>query len=114
MMPLGYISDTVGRNTTGVVGEETEERSSRSRESVRGYVARSSCGANWVGLTNIETTVESFSAILLRTGRPSDHSATCDRLVHIPKLICPSCRAPMVATYPTLLRSSNSFILHSL
>lgn len=98
VIPLGYISGTVGKNTTGVVGEEREERSSRSRGSVRGYVARSSCGANWAGLTNMERTVRSFSAILLRTSNLSDYSATCCPTVCIPRLKCPSCRAPMVAT----------------
>lgn len=37
-------------------------RSSRSPGKVRGYVARSSCGANWAGFTKMERTVSSFSA----------------------------------------------------
>lgn len=39
-----------------------DERRERSCGRVRGYVARSSLGANCAGLTKIETTVNSFSA----------------------------------------------------
>lgn len=81
-MPEGYISGTVGKNTadavrvtesTGDTELETDslsaDRSSRSRGRVRGYVARSSWGANWAGLTKIDNTVRSFSASDLLTLR---------------------------------------------
>jgi len=38
-----------------------------SCSSVRGYVVRSSCGANCAGFTNMERTVRSFSARDVRT-----------------------------------------------
>lgn len=68
-IPLGYISSTVGTNTAAAVRPDTEtaERSSRSCGRVRGYVARSSCGANCAGLTKMERTVRSFSARERRT-----------------------------------------------
>ena len=56
-MPLGYISDTVGAKTASVLRDimdeeddgtltAKEESIERSCARVRGYVFRSSCGAN--------------------------------------------------------------------
>ena len=72
-IPAGYISPTVGTNTAAGprgpdgVGTERAWRSARSPGSVRGYVARSSWGANCAGLTKMERTVRSFSASERRT-----------------------------------------------
>lgn len=45
-------------------GEENDRDSNslRSWGKVRGYVARSSWGANWAGFTKMDKTVRSFSA----------------------------------------------------
>lgn len=69
VMPEGYISETVGANiadaervsSVGVL-THTELMSLRSLGRVRGYVARSSCGANWAGFTKMESTVRSLSS----------------------------------------------------
>jgi hypothetical protein len=68
LMPDGYMSLTCGINTAEAFLTASPTvtscavRSSRSLGRVRGYVARSSCGANWAGLTKMERTVRSFSA----------------------------------------------------
>ena len=69
VIPDGYISSTVGTNTAAAVrpATSTSARSSMSRGRVRGYVARSSWGANCAGFTKIDRTVRSFSASERRT-----------------------------------------------
>lgn len=66
VIPLGYRASTGGRNKAdtlrgGCAGLEAETRAAMSASRVRGYVARSSCGANWAGLTKMETIVWSHS-----------------------------------------------------
>ena len=72
-MPDGYISFAVGANTAAgyLVSHDPApfvddwasvfSRILISWGRVRGYDARSSCGANCAGLTKMETTVRSFS-----------------------------------------------------
>src|SRR5580692_11046364 len=69
-----------------------------SESKVRGYLARSSLGPNWVGLTKIEVTTWVHS-----------------RFARSTRAMCPAWRAPIVGTRPTILfsaraRRADSFI----
>lgn len=79
--PSGYISSTEGWKT---MSQPSRSSIPQSRAKSRGYVARSSLGANCVGLTNTEATVLSQRRTDSRT-----------------RLACPSCRYPIVGTRPT-------------
>jgi hypothetical protein len=144
--PRGYISSTGGRKTADTERDEDEEDEDGEEESehsedtsdssVRGYVARSSCGANCAGLTKMESTVWSFSASDDRTVektngivRPLLTRLAISGMVNgitkqskafhrtekptlssaSPRLRCPSCNAPIVGTNPTDFPSSNAF-----
>lgn len=80
VIPLGYRASTGGRNKAETLrdGCVAEARAAMSASRVRGYVARSSCGANWAGLTKIETIVWSHSdneACTVRGAAVSESSA---------------------------------------
>src|SRR5437016_7601212 len=81
--PGGYISSTAGVKTASTPASRAWRRSpSRSR----GYVVKSSCGPNCLGLTKIDSTTTSHS---LR--------AACTRLRW------PACKYPIVGTRPMRL-----------
>lgn len=91
-IPAGYISAADGTKQTStffllvvVVVVVISFNSSRSESNVRGYFAKSSCGANWAGLTKIETTTLSQDARAFLT-----------------RDIWPAWRAPIVGTKPTV------------
>ena len=77
----GYI--TVASGTNAIVAP-CDSAPARSAASVRGYVARSSVGANCSGLTKMLSTTQSHRA---RARSISDK--------------CPACSAPIVGTKPT-------------
>src|SRR5262249_54364754 len=81
--PGGYTSSTGGANTEST---STADNLARSSSKFRGYLEKSSCGANCLGLTKIETIVQSHSWMLRST-----------------RLKCPACSAPIVGTRPTVL-----------
>ena len=144
VIPLGYRASTGGRNKAeilrdGCAGLEAEARAAMSASRVRGYVARSSCGANWAGLTKIETIVWSHSDSeaalqgaggqrklcegeggrrpprLRRPGPPPWPTRSGDRLQvrgGSPRLRCPWCKAPIVGTNPTDSRRSINSARH--
>ncbi len=82
----GYTSSTEGMKTKSTPAPSSLRQSASS---VRGYVARSSALLNCVGFTNTLTTTTSFS---LRARSTRD--------------ICPSCKAPIVGTRPTIFPES--------
>src|SRR5271170_2841481 len=83
--PAGYISSTVGAK---IRSTPSASRRAQSVSNVRGYLARSSLGPNWVGFTKIETVVMSHVAF---------DAFTSER--------CPAWSAPIVGTRPSDLPS---------
>lgn len=78
-------------------------RAAISCSRVRGYVVRSSFGANCAGFTKIERTVKSFSTSDFRT--VGYHKISCYQITdwlievdRVPRDKWPSCRAPIVGT----------------
>src|SRR5262245_34713651 len=81
--PGGYISATDGAKTTSTPASRAWPRSPSMS---RGYVAKSSCGPNCLGLTKIDSTTTSHS-----------RRAACTRLRW------PACKYPIVGTRPIRL-----------
>src|SRR5262245_57040418 len=81
--PGGYISSTDGAKTTSTPASRAW---CRSPSMSRGYVAKSSCGPNCLGLTKIDITTISHS-----------RRAACTRLMW------PACKYPIVGTRPIRL-----------
>src|SRR4030095_3000633 len=81
--PGGYISSTDGAKTTSTPASRAWLK---SPDMSRGYVAKSSCGPNCLGLTKIDITTTSHS-----------RRAACTRLMW------PACKYPIVGTRPIRL-----------
>src|SRR4029450_4895839 len=81
--PGGYISSTDGAKTASTPASRAWRRSPSMS---RGYVAKSSCGPNCLGLTKIDITTTSHS-----------RRAAC------PRLMWPACKYPIVGTRPIRL-----------